>query len=658
MTFQWTGAFIAKLDETLDQGDKIILPASALEQLLSKASGGDLPSPLTFSVKHPHRPDLVIHGGVREFSGDEGHVSVPRWMMTALDMEEQGGRLIVSVKPLPKGTWARLRPLSNDDSSAPRIKDYRAALESHLRQHYNTLTAGQTISCSYASSRYLFLVVDLKPAPAVCVTDTDLEVDLEEDMTSSIASAAPSSVSSSSSFTHLSAPSQPLPVAMDQHVRQTITQGQWQYFTLSLAPQSAKTAISLTISSGDIDVVIGCDRLPTLEANDVADISSDLERQLLIDPTTLDAGTNTVFVGIHGYATNSEYNWVATTATDAKNEQLEPLEQEDTRNKQQCSNCQAWVPVMSLALHESFCARNNVLCPWGCGKVFKRADVDNHWHCDLCTVMGTTLDGKAKHVAYHHTPHACHACNAQLPSLPALAAHKRTLCPKRLITCRYCHNLVAQGQPATDARDRILGLCEHESYCGSRTIQCQKCQKSIPIKDVPVHAKIHEVHRQQQRLPPICGNSQCTRPRANNRLGLCQYCFGPFWVTEDDPQNVKLIQRVARRLHTQLTHGCGNAWCQNQYCATSSGKAQDATTAASTLLPMIKKLRVQLAMPKPKPELDLCVDEKTTRVRFLANTLQTGSQYGVDWCIKALEAENEDLERAQTWLKNNAPTLA
>jgi hypothetical protein len=116
---------------------------------------------------------------------------------------------------------------------------------------------------------------------------------------------------------------------------------------------------------------------------------------------------------------------------------------------------------------------------------------------------------------------------------------------------------------STDARDRLLGLHGHESYCGSRTITCQKCQKSITIKDVPVHAKIHQVTRQNQKLPPLCSNQQCTRSRANNRLGLCQYCFGPFWVTEDDPKNVKLVQRVARKLHGQMTMGCGHSWCQN-----------------------------------------------------------------------------------------------
>lgn len=116
-----------------------------------------------------------------------------------------------------------------------------------------------------------------------------------------------------------------------------------------------------------------------------------------------------------------------------------------------------------------------------------------------------------------------------------------------------------------DARDRLLELHSHESYCGSRTITCQKCNKPIPIKDIQVHAKIHEVKRQQQTLPPTCNNRNCIRPRVNkNRLAFCQYCFGPFWITEDDPKNAKLIQRVARRIHAQLTVGCGNAWCRNK----------------------------------------------------------------------------------------------
>lgn len=61
-------------------------------------------------------------------------------------------------------------------------------------------------------------------------------------------------------------------------------------------------------------------------------------------------------------------------------------------------------------------------------------------------------------------------------------------------------------------------------------------------------------------------------------------------------------------------------------------------------------------MPTPKPVLNLCVDQKVTRLRFLAEVLmENNTAYHLDWCIKALESEQEDLDRAKNWLEMNAP---
>jgi hypothetical protein len=45
-------------------------------------------------------------------------------------------------------------------------------------------------------------------------------------------------------------------------------------------------------------------------------------------------------------------------------------------------------------------------------------------------------------------------------------------------------------------------------------------------------------------------------------------------------------------------------------------------------------------------------------MRFLADTLFTSCDglYGLDWCIKALENEQEDLDRSKSWLDRNAPS--
>ncbi|CAO3589789.1 unnamed protein product [Absidia cylindrospora] len=682
MNFNWTKTFVVKEDTSLNDGDKLVLPSSALQDLLDLSKGTDLSSPMTFALRHPHYPHKVLHGGVKEFSGDDDTASVPTWIMSSLgfttsseqQQQQQQQRIVVQWKVLAKGTWTKLQPLTNNYQE---IMDYRAALESHLRQHYNTLTIGQTLTCRYGSQRYPFLVVDLKPDQAVGVNDTDLEVDLEpyqstnilttSDTSALIASSSSSSSSSDSpATTTLSHPStsstEQIPqVHLDQHIEDvSVSRNEYRYWSLNLEKWSQFT-ITLKTNLGEADLVVGLDRRPTIDNYLWGDLSSGGERHLEVD--TAKGNKGVIYVGVHAYS-DCVVSWTA-SATDMTSIGNDTAMEEDTTGKTQCGNCQAWVPERTLPLHENFCLRNNVICPWGCGKIFKTNDGGDttqqqlHWHCDQCDTNGDSLNGKAKHMDYFHTKHFCDQCDEHtvVPSLLALAEHRQTTCSGRLITCRYCHNLIAQGPISTDARDRLLGLHGHESYCGSRTITCQKCQKSITIKDVPVHAKIHQVTRQNQKLPPLCNNQQCTRPKTNNRLGLCQYCFGPFWVTEDDPKNVKLVQRVVRKLHGQMTIGCGHSWCQNKYCATGSKSPQDANMAASTLIPIIKKLTVQLAMPTPRPVLNLCVGAKVTRIRFLAETLFTSSDgaYGLDWCIKALESEEEDLDRSKSWLDRNAP---
>ncbi|EPB87006.1 hypothetical protein HMPREF1544_06224 [Mucor circinelloides 1006PhL] len=635
---RWSSHFtVESAPVELNHGDKVILPPSALEQLLQQVGpAGTLPSPLTFELRHPHTA-ATMHCGVKEFSSGGSTIQLPDWMRESLGLTRED-HVLIRLSLLPKGTFARLKPLSHDYRD---ITDYRAALEAHLRGHYNTLTNGQTLSCRYGGRVYEFQVMELKPQDAVSITDTDLEVEMDPITSISTKSNAATSIVQLN---------QPIPAT-------SVTAKQYHYWKLELN-QAQSIVLNVKVESGNADVVVSSiDKSPTLDNHEWSDLSSDSERSIHIR----NMSTATLFVGIHGY-TDAVVSWEATVDSDMdivtkENER----EEQDTAGKVQCKNCHAWIAERTLMLHEGFCYRNNVVCEWGCGKVFKKdsQELHEHWHCDQCDAIGDTQENgeREKHVEYCHTPKTCVCTIFTTQSYEALAEHRRTTCAEKLITCRYCHILTAQGVVSLDPRDRLLGLHSHESYCGSRTITCQKCNKPIPIKDITVHAKIHDVKRQQQVLPPVCCNRNCIRPRQKNRLMLCQYCFGPFWITEDDPKNAKLIQRVARKLHSQLTVGCGNAWCRNKYCATSTNDPKDATTAASLLIPLIKNLPRELASYNPNPELYFCVDESVTRKKFLAELLvnQSDGKYDLGWCVVAIENSQEDLDAAQLWLDRNAP---
>lgn len=43
------------------------------------------------------------------------------------------------------------------------------------------------------------------------------------------------------------------------------------------------------------------------------------------------------------------------------------------------------------------------------------------------------------------------------------------------------------GSSAADARDRMRGMSEHESNCGSRTAPCDSCGRSVMLKEMDIH---------------------------------------------------------------------------------------------------------------------------------------------------------------------------
>ena len=216
------------------KGDKIILPPSALEQLLSAAtvtittdvrpqtSSFDpynphsfaaerqareqlierrqhLPHPLTFRLVNPGN-GRNLYAGVREFSAEDGAVGLSPFLREALginksiskrigarskhdmisktDLHEADAlpKLTIHVEELPKGSFVKLRPLEAGYDS----EDWKALLEHYLRDTFTTLTNGEEIAVPAGKEIFRFLVDGLRPKDeAVSLVDTDLEVDIE-----------------------------------------------------------------------------------------------------------------------------------------------------------------------------------------------------------------------------------------------------------------------------------------------------------------------------------------------------------------------------------------------------------------------------------------------------------------------------------------------
>ena len=92
------------------------LPSFSLETLLII---------LPFSLVLAGSDATPRHCGVLEFSAPEGSVVVPLWMMRAMGINDSDS-LIVTSATLPKGTFAKLQPLSEEFAT---LTDPKGTLE-------------------------------------------------------------------------------------------------------------------------------------------------------------------------------------------------------------------------------------------------------------------------------------------------------------------------------------------------------------------------------------------------------------------------------------------------------------------------------------------------------------------------------------------------
>ncbi|TEA15633.1 Ubiquitin fusion degradation protein 1 [Colletotrichum sidae] len=721
------------------RGDKILLPQSALEQLLAAsprpppptsssftsydpfnpyarqhtASDRDaseqLPNPLMFRLVN-QRNGNAVYAGIREFSADEGEIALGSYLLDALgivasDFTVSGAgdepleidhttwpRVTVHAKQLPRGTYVRLRPLEAGYDP----DDWKSLLERQLRESYTTLTKNAVLSVrGVKGEQFKFLVDKLVPeGDGICVVDTDLEVDIEalneeqarETMRKIMAKAQPGSADGSSKGAELDVwkviEGQVLP---GEYVDYTLPS--WDRsrpLTIELAGLDQEDTVDLFISPKstrqralprDSEHVFGNFDPPT-----------DGVKSITIQPTNVELEkAEELSISVHGYssvstaaaATPTRFSLRAKASAVGYDVQTHLTNGEaKSPDEQQCNNCLQWVPKRTMVLHQNFCLRNNTPCPQ-CKRVFKKGslEMEAHWHCEHDDASGDSASSKAKHLQTRHTERRCLDCDFLAASLVELALHRTSVCPGKLILCKFCHLEVPQdGDPLNPSAEVILsGLTAHELADGARTTDCHLCGKIVRMRDMEAHMKHHELDKVSRPKPETCRNVNCGRTLhgvgsaggigtgtamgqgPGNDLGLCSLCFGPLYVSMHDPEGKALKRRIERRYLSQSMTGCGKKWCANEWCR--SGRANlglDARGAsAQTALPLVKPL-VQ-SIPNLQEPMHLCVDEGSQRRRKLAAMLAAEGIWDFEWCIAACEASSGDLDKAREWLNNWAP---
>ncbi|KAI9355597.1 hypothetical protein DFJ73DRAFT_253831 [Zopfochytrium polystomum] len=182
---------------------------------------------------------------------------------------------------------------------------------------------------------------------------------------------------------------------------------------------------------------------------------------------------------------------------------------------------------------------------------------------------------------------------------------------------------------------------------------------NVQLKDIKIHAQMHELARQNRPTPPLCANTECggfESEQNRNDMRLCRACYSPFWSPRHDPGNQKLEGKLAAAYHAQLTVGCGRKHCSNEFCATSTNPSLtttplEPTTAAVHTVALLKKSFFY----KPKsPSYSICVADEASATRRKAAPHLVGLGFRVEWCVRAL-AECAGEANAAAWLFANAP---
>ena len=149
------------------QGDKIIIPSSILDTLMSM----DIQFPFIFEII---TNDKKTNCGVLEFTAEEGSCFIPRWIMQNLNIKN-GDKIYIRNVYLNTASFIKFKP----DLKFLDISDSRAVLEYILRS-FTCVTIGDKLNFEYNSKQYILEIMDVKPKKSCCIIDADIEVEFDE----------------------------------------------------------------------------------------------------------------------------------------------------------------------------------------------------------------------------------------------------------------------------------------------------------------------------------------------------------------------------------------------------------------------------------------------------------------------------------------------
>ncbi|KAI9176620.1 hypothetical protein LWI28_005133 [Acer negundo] len=473
-------------------GDKIKLPPSCFSELSGQGAFDKGPLHFKLSVVHQEGPSNMknsegenlrtTHSGVLEFTADEGSVGVPPHVWSNLfpsDNTLTAPLVEVRYVRLPKGTYAKLQP---DTSGFTELPNQKAILETSLR-HHATLSQDDVFTVNYGELAYKLRVLELKPSSSVSVLETDIEVDI----------VSPDVKSGGKDQYTLK------PLVFGKSESSVVEEGNYVYYKFSIDNNTLENVVSgdkrievkidNEIDGGDTNVYMSKHPLIFPSRHQHLWSSHDMSSKVLIlSSNDKSFGVGTYSIGVYGFKGTTKFQ-VSITIEDNSGRKVGQQATSSSSSVEidtvKCRNCNHYIPSRSIVLHEAFCSRHSVVCQHaGCGIILRIDEAKNHVHCDKCG-QAFQHDEMEKHMKVFHEPHSC-PCGVVLEKA-SMVQHQSSNCPLRLISCRFCGDMVQAGSSAMDVRDRLRGLSEHESICGSRTAPCDSCGRSVMLKDMDIH---------------------------------------------------------------------------------------------------------------------------------------------------------------------------
>ncbi|EER44784.1 ubiquitin fusion degradation protein [Histoplasma capsulatum H143] len=700
-TLQWSAQFAVAPPTRTNKlpGDKILLPPSALEQLLAAAPitsvesahthaltpqfdpfnphtfaaerrarelfenrQQQLPNPLTFRLVNPSN-GRVVHAGIREFSAQENEVGLSSFLRQSLglddvafpsagedsssdvDMLESGKvsdmtkRPLVTIhaKRLPRGSYVRLRPLEAGYDP----EDWKALLERHLRENFTTLTLGELLLIpGPRNETFRFLVDKVEPqGDGICIVDTDLEVDIEalnEEQARETLKKRLAKASRAPGVWGGSSIGGKL--SQGQETSGQVLPGQYVDYELNDWDHGRAFDVEIDVADGaDVDLFISpFSARQRSRPRDNEHVFGDFSS---FSPKRICLQpTNVELQDAESlYISVHAYSGDTPDGNDTTSTTTTPLK---------------------------FNLRTKIIMP---GETLAHLEEAEHDANDT----------------------QCKNCHQWIPER-TLFLHEN-FCLRNNILCPKCENVFQKRSPEWENHWH----CPHDSsYGNDQSSQlkhnkifhtphvCPNCPFTATSLPILAHTALHcpQTH--------LCHSVTSS----NDTLGLCTGCFGPLYADVYDPEGKALRRRIERRYMTQMLKGCGKGWCLNPCCKTGRSNSATSTVTSSDnsgeVAPALTSKEISAMI---KPFLDainvgpgraaaaantntspfyFCTDEKSQQRRKLAELLAaetgTGAElgtgegmddkgYDVAWCIAAVEAGAGDVGKAREWLKNWAP---